>query len=286
MDTSVSHRRTRLSPAQARGIAYWAATAVLVVECVVGGVMGALRLPPFLGTAMHLGYPAYFMTILGVWYVAAGVVVLAPRLPRLKEWAYAGLMFNYTGAALSHLWVGDGAKALVGPLVFVGLTAASWALRPQPRRGFRPNPLTILGFTKARIVGYWITTVLVATELAVGGIWDVLQTDQVRVVVGQLGYPAYLLTIMGTWKLAGAVALLIPGFSRVKEWAYAGAVITYASAIASHAIVGTEDGDLVAAIVLLALTVASWALHPPLAKRIRLRRMPRECYAARPTAQA
>ena len=170
MDTSVSHRRTRLSPAQARGIAYWAATAVLVVECVVGGVMGALRLPPFLGTAMHLGYPAYFMTILGVWYVAAGVVVLAPRLPRLKEWAYAGLMFNYTGAALSHLWVGDGAKALVGPLVFVGLTAASWALRPQPRRGFRPNPLTILGFTKARIVGYWITTVLVATELAVGGI--------------------------------------------------------------------------------------------------------------------
>jgi hypothetical protein len=85
MDTSVSHRRTRVSPAQARGIAYWAATAVLVVECVVGGVMGALRLPPFFGAAMHLGYPAYFMTFLGVWYVAAGVVVLAPRLRRLKS---------------------------------------------------------------------------------------------------------------------------------------------------------------------------------------------------------
>jgi hypothetical protein len=80
-------------------------------------------------------------------------------------------MFNYTGAALSHLWVGDGAITLVGPLVFVGLTAASWTLRPQPRRGFRPNPLTILGFTMVRIVGYWITTVVVATELAVGGIW-------------------------------------------------------------------------------------------------------------------
>ncbi len=266
MDTPVSHRRTRVSSAQARDIAYWATTAVLVVECVVGGVMGALRLPPFLGTATHLGYPAYFMTILGVWYISAGVVVLAPRLPRLKEWAYAGLMFNYTGAAVSHLWVGDGAKALVGPLVFVGLTAASWALRPQARRGFRPNPLTIPGFTMARIIGYWITTVLVAAELGVGGIWDLLQTDQVRVMVGQLGYPAYLLTMMGAWKLAGAVALLIPGFPRVKEWAYAGAVINYGSAIASHLTQGTGSGALGAAIVLLALTVASWALHPPLAK--------------------
>jgi DoxX-like family len=70
--------------------------------------MGALRLPPFIDTATHLGYPTYFMTILGVWYVSAGIVVLAPRLPRLKEWAYAGLIFNYTGAAFSHVWIGDG----------------------------------------------------------------------------------------------------------------------------------------------------------------------------------
>ena len=265
MDTSVSHRRTRVSSTRAKGVAYWATTAVVVGECVVGGVMGALRLPPFYGTAMHLGYPAYFMTILGVWYVSAGIVVLAPRLPRLKEWAYAGLMFNYTAAAVSHLWVGDGPKAVVGPLVFAGLTAASWALRPQSRRGFRPNPLTIHGFTMAHIIGYWITTVLVAAELAVGGIWDLLQTDQVRAAVGQLGYPAYLLIVMGAWKLAGAVALLIPGFPRIKEWAYAGAVITYGSAIVSHLIVGKGSGSLVAAIVLLALTVASWALHPPLA---------------------
>jgi DoxX-like family len=268
VDTSVSHRRARVSSAQAKGIVYWATTAVLVVECVVGGVLGALRLAPFLGTATHLGYPAYFMTILGVWYVLAGVVVLAPRLPRLKEWAYAGLVFNYIGAAVSHLWVGDGAKALVGPLVFVGLTAASWGLRPQARRGFSPSPLTIPGFTMARIIGFWITTVLVAAELAVGGIWDLLRNDQVRGVVGQLGYPAYLLTIMGAWKLAGAVALLIPGFPRVKEWAYAGAVITYASAIASHLTVGTGSGALVAAVVLLALTVASWVLHPPLSNSV------------------
>jgi len=252
-----------MDTAQAKSIAYWTTTAVLVVECFVGGVLGALRRPPFLGTATHLGYPAYFMTILGVCYVSAGLVLLAPRLPRLKEWAYAGLIFNYSGAVVSHLWVGDGAKALAGPLVFVGLTTASWALRSRSRCEFRPNPLTVPGFSTARIIGYWITTVPVAAELVLGGVWDLRRTDEVRAVVAQLGYPAYLLTIIGAWKLAGVVALLMPGFPRIKEWAYAGAVITYGSATASHLTVGTGGGAPVAASVLLALTVASWALHPP-----------------------
>jgi uncharacterized membrane protein YphA (DoxX/SURF4 family) len=96
--------------------------------------MGALRLPPFIGIIQHLGYPPYFMTILGVWYVLAGVALLVPRFPRLKEWAYAGLFFNYTGAAASHLAAGDPATALIGPVIFTGLVAASWALRPASRR--------------------------------------------------------------------------------------------------------------------------------------------------------
>jgi DoxX-like family len=74
--------------------AYWITTAVLATECLVGGVMGALQLSPFRDTAIHLGYPAYFMSILGVWYVLAGFVLLAPRLPRLKGWAYTGLVIN------------------------------------------------------------------------------------------------------------------------------------------------------------------------------------------------
>jgi uncharacterized membrane protein YphA (DoxX/SURF4 family) len=115
-------------------VAYWTTTAVLAVECFVGGVMGAFRLEPFSGVVTHLGYPLYFMTILGVCYVSAGVVLLAPRLPRLKEWAYAGLMFIYTGAIASHIWVGDDVKSLIGPLIFAGLAVASWALRPQARR--------------------------------------------------------------------------------------------------------------------------------------------------------
>ena len=139
MTASPSPRRERISSAQIHVIAYWTTTAVLAAECFVGGVMGALQLQPFKGVVTHLGYPLYFMTILGVCYLSAGVVLLAPRLPRLKEWAYAGLMFIYTGATASHIWVGDHARALVGPLIFIGLTVASWALRPQARRESRPH---------------------------------------------------------------------------------------------------------------------------------------------------
>jgi hypothetical protein len=122
--------------------AYWLATGLLATECVVGGVMGSLRMQPFIGIIGHLGYPAYFMTILGPWYVLAGVALLVPRFPRLKEWAYAGLLFNYTGALASHLAVGDGAETLVGPILFIGLGAASWALRPFDRRDVAPAQAT------------------------------------------------------------------------------------------------------------------------------------------------
>jgi DoxX-like family len=134
MTPPASARPKGISSAQIRVVAYWTTTAALAAECFVGGVMGALRLQPFKGVVTHLGYPPYFMTILGVCYVSAGVVLLAPRLPLVKEWAYAGLIFVYTGATASHIWVGDDAKTLVAPLILVGLTVVSWALRPQPRR--------------------------------------------------------------------------------------------------------------------------------------------------------
>jgi uncharacterized membrane protein YphA (DoxX/SURF4 family) len=250
---------TAIAPTRLSNTAYWISTAVLATECIVGGVWGVLQLPPFIDTATHLGYPAYFMSILGVWYVSAGVVLLVPRLPRLKEWVYAGLVFNYTGAAASHIWVGDGAGKLVAPVAFLGLTAASWALRPPERRDIA---LPARAFGRGRAIAFWVATVSVAAELAVGGVWDLLRIDYVRDVVEHLGYPTYLLTIMGVWKIPGAVALLIPRFPRLKEWVYAGAVINYASAIASHVIVGDGIGAVVAPTALLALTVTSWALRP------------------------
>jgi uncharacterized membrane protein YphA (DoxX/SURF4 family) len=249
-----------------RSAAYWTSTLIVAAECIGGGAMGALQLSPFRDTATQLGYPVYFMSILGVWYISAGLVLLAPGLPRLKEWAYAGLVINYTGAAASHIAVGDDAKTLVGPTVFLVLTAASWALRPSTRREI--PPATGIS-SRGRSVAYWVTTALVTAELAVGGVWDLLRIDYVRGVIEHLGYPPYLLTIMGAWKLAGAVVLLIPRFPRLKQWAYAGATINYASAVASHLIVDSTPAPLIAPLALLALTVASWALCPPRAAALR-----------------
>jgi uncharacterized membrane protein YphA (DoxX/SURF4 family) len=248
-----------------RTIVYWGTTLLLAVECVVGGMMGALRLEPFIGIIRHLGYPAYFMTILSVWYVLAGLALLVPRLPRLKEWAYAGLIFNYTGAVGSRLAVGDGAGTLVAPIIFAGLTAASWALRPPTRRDLAANRAVFESAVSSRsgMITYWVTTTLVVAELALGGVWDILRIPYVLAIIEHLGYPSYLLVIMGVWKVLGAVALLVPRFPRLKEWAYAGAVFTYTGAVGSHLAVGDGAGTLVAPTIFAALTAASWALRPP-----------------------
>ena len=119
-----------------RIIAYWITTVLVAAECAIGGVMDVLRLPPFSVVMAHLGYPAYFAVILGIWKILGAVAVLAPGFPRLKEWAYAGVFFNMTGAVASHLFVGDGASALVTPTVFTALLVTSWALRPAARGGF------------------------------------------------------------------------------------------------------------------------------------------------------
>jgi uncharacterized membrane protein YphA (DoxX/SURF4 family) len=115
-------------------IAYWVATALVAFQLGAGGTGDILRIQPVAEGMAHLGYPAYFCVILGVWKVLGAVTVLVPRFPRLKEWAYAGTVFDLTGAAASHLAVGDSAIKLVGPILFTGFAIASWALRPSARR--------------------------------------------------------------------------------------------------------------------------------------------------------
>jgi hypothetical protein len=113
---------------------YWVTTLLLALECLVGGIMGALQRPIFIDIMKHLGYPDYVMTIIGVWYVLGGVALLVPGFPLLKEWAYAGLFFIYTGAIASRPAVGDGVVTLVGPIILTGLVIASWTWRPSTRR--------------------------------------------------------------------------------------------------------------------------------------------------------
>jgi DoxX-like family len=112
-------------------------------------------------------------------------------------------------------------------------------------------------------VGYWVATVAVAAELGLGGIWDIQRLPMVRDLVVGLGYPSYFLVLLGSWKVLGAVALLVPRRPLLKEWAYAGAFFTYTGAIVSHLVTGYALGELPLLAVLTALTVLSWALRPP-----------------------
>lgn len=118
----------------ARSAGYWTTTTLIALAFLSGGAAYLFRADVPLRGMAELGYPAYFVTILGIWKVLGGLAILAPRLPRLKEWAYAGIAFDLTGAAFSHAAVGQPAVKVIVPLVLLGIAAASWALRPASRR--------------------------------------------------------------------------------------------------------------------------------------------------------
>jgi len=113
--------------------AFWAVTAVVVGEAAIGGTMDLLRMAPFYPVLLDLGYPGYLSTILGAAKVAAAVVIASPGLRRLKEWAYAGVCFDLTSAAVSHTASGDAAPQVAAPLVFAVLATTSYLLRPASR---------------------------------------------------------------------------------------------------------------------------------------------------------
>ncbi len=122
---------------------------------------------------------------------------------------------------------------------------------------------------KGKQILYWTTTSLIALETFVGGVMDltrgrtnVFSGPTVVEVVTSLGYPVYILVILGLWKIPGAVTLVVPGLLRLKEWAYAGIVFELSGAAASHAIRG-QAKDMIAPLVLLGLALSSWALRPP-----------------------
>jgi uncharacterized membrane protein YphA (DoxX/SURF4 family) len=103
-----------------------------------------------------------------------------------------------------------------------------------------------------------------STSSAAAGLWDILRVPQVRGLIGRLGYPSYFLVILGIWKLLGAVALAIPRFPRLKEWAYAGVLFDLTGAVASQVASGLIDaGTMAYPIVMAGVAVASWALRPP-----------------------
>lgn len=125
--------RTTMSERPRNGI-YWTTTIITAIAFITGGAAYLARADAPVQGLAALGYPTYFVGILGAWKVLGGIALLSPRLPRLKEWAYAGIAFDLTGAAFSHAAMGDPAVKVVVPLVLLGVAAASWALRPASRK--------------------------------------------------------------------------------------------------------------------------------------------------------
>ena len=115
-------------------IIYWIATLWLSLGMVSTGVVQFLHMKEETDFIINMGYPMYFLTILGVWKILGVVAVLIPRLPLLKEWAYAGFFFSMSGAIFSHLALGHTIGEIFPPFLLLVLTVLSWYFRPEGRR--------------------------------------------------------------------------------------------------------------------------------------------------------
>jgi uncharacterized membrane protein len=109
---------------------------------------------------------------------------------------------------------------------------------------------------------YWIATVFLAIGMLAGGVQQLLQIGGYVQIVGQLGYPIYFLSILGAWKILGVVAILVPKFTLVKEWAYAGFFFAMSGAAISHIVVTHSLNEAFPSLILLIMTVVSWYFRP------------------------
>jgi hypothetical protein len=118
-------------------IIYWISTLWLALGMVSTGAVQLLRAKGGAGgvdSITQLGYPLYFLTILGVWKMLGVLAVLIPKFPLTKEWAYAGFFFVMTGAICSHIAVGNAVTEIFPALLLLILTLVSWYFRPTERK--------------------------------------------------------------------------------------------------------------------------------------------------------
>jgi len=117
--------------------------------------------------------------------------------------------------------------------------------------------------SKRNRIIYWIVTVFLSFGMLAGGIQQMLQIGGYNDIVTGLGYPLYLLSLLGVWKILGVVAILVPRFPLLKEWAYAGFFFAMSGAAISHFAAGQSFVEAVPSLILLLVTVLSWYFRPP-----------------------
>lgn len=116
--------------------------------------------------------------------------------------------------------------------------------------------------TKRNKIIYWVATIWLALGMTSTGIVQLIKMEEEVTMMNHLGYPLYLLTILGIWKILGVIAVLMPKFPVLKEWAYAGFFFTASGAVISHLAVGDGAQEFFGPVLLIVLTVVSWYFRP------------------------
>jgi uncharacterized membrane protein len=126
---------TQNKPGKGKLIIYWIATALLAFGMLQSGLLAVLRTDQWVKLVTALGYPVYFLTILGVWKILGVIAILVPGFKIVKEWAYAGFFFAMTGALASHLFCHDyNTLSIIGPSFQALFVVVSWYFRPASRK--------------------------------------------------------------------------------------------------------------------------------------------------------
>jgi uncharacterized membrane protein YphA (DoxX/SURF4 family) len=115
-------------------IIYWIATIWLSLGMLSTGIVQLLKMEQDVDRMADLNYPVYLLMLLGIWKILGVIAVLIPKLPILKEWAYAGFFFAMSGAAFSHIMSGSPVSEIFPSLLLLVLTVVSWYFRPESRR--------------------------------------------------------------------------------------------------------------------------------------------------------
>lgn len=125
-----------MANAKRNKIIYWIVTGFLAFGMLAGGVQQLLQIGGYVEIITQLGYPLYFLSILGTWKILGVIILLVPKFPLVKEWAYAGFFFAMSGAAISHIAAGQPFTEAIPSLILLTVTVLSWYFRPADRRIF------------------------------------------------------------------------------------------------------------------------------------------------------
>jgi len=122
---------------------------------------------------------------------------------------------------------------------------------------------------KRNLIIYWAATLFLSLGMLAGGIQQMLQIGGYNDIVTRLGYPLYMLSIIGVWKILGVVAILLPARPLLKEWAYAGFFFTMTGAAISHIVMQESFRELIPSLTLLIVIIVSWYFRPTSRKIMR-----------------